>query len=95
MSSQCCGTHPTRPTTCAAAPRAGRVIHLNNRKISRLAKLAGAPEDKAAGVHMEVRLGEEIDKGQPLLYVHAETAGELAYALDYAARAGDIFEIEP
>ncbi len=78
-----------------AAPRAGRVVHINNRKLSRLAKLAGAPDAKAAGVHMEVRLGDEIDRGQPLLHVHAETSGELAYALDYAAQAGDMIEIEP
>lgn len=43
---------------------------------------------------MEVRLGDDIDRGQPLLHVHAETTGELAYALDYAARAGDIVEVE-
>lgn len=76
------------------AARAGRVVHLNNRKIARLAKLAGAPEAKAAGVSMNVRLGDEIDRGQPFLHVHAETAGELAYALDFAARAGDLIEIE-
>lgn len=77
-----------------AAARAGRVVHINNRKLARLAKLAGAPVAKAAGVHMEVRLGDEIDRGQPLLHVHAETTGELAYALDYAAGAGDIIEVE-
>ncbi|MGQ4274194.1 thymidine phosphorylase family protein [Terrihabitans sp. B22-R8] len=77
------------------ASRAGRVVHVNNRKLARLAKLAGAPDAKAAGIHMEVRLGDEIDRGQPLLHVHAETPGELAYALDYAAQAGDMIEIEP
>ena len=76
------------------ASRAGRVVHINNRKIARLAKLAGAPESKAAGVQMAVRLGDEIASGQPLLHVHAETAGELGYALDYAAHAGDLFEVE-
>ncbi|WP_072386907.1 thymidine phosphorylase family protein [Hyphomicrobium sp. CS1BSMeth3] len=76
------------------AERAGRIVHINNRKLSRLAKLAGAPEAKAAGIQMAVRLGDEIDRGQPLLHVHAETTGELAYALDYAARAGTIIEVE-
>jgi thymidine phosphorylase len=76
------------------APRAGRIVHINNRKLARLAKLAGAPEAKAAGVHLEVRLGDEVDNGQPMLHVHAETSGELAYALDYAARSLDIIEVE-
>jgi thymidine phosphorylase len=77
------------------APRGGRIVHIDNRKLARLAKLAGAPQAKAAGIHMEVRLGQEIDKSQPMLHVHAETKGELAYALEYAARSGDIVEIEP
>ncbi|MGF7007511.1 thymidine phosphorylase family protein [Aminobacter sp. BE322] len=76
------------------SPRAGRVVHINNRKLARLAKLAGAPDTKAAGIHMEIRLGDEIDRGQPYLHVHAETSGELAYALDYAGSAGDIIEVE-
>jgi thymidine phosphorylase len=76
------------------AANAGRVVHINNRKIARLAKLAGAPVAKAAGVLMNVRLGEEVDRGQPLLHVHAETAGEQAYALEFAARAGDLVEVE-
>ncbi|MFH1557385.1 MAG: thymidine phosphorylase family protein [Pseudomonadota bacterium] len=76
------------------APHAGRIVHIDNRKLARLAKLAGAPEAKAAGVRMDVRLGNEIDKGQPMLHVHAETRAELAYALEYAARSGDIVKVE-
>src|SRR3546814_14576779 len=37
---------------------------------------------------METRLGEEVERGQPLLHLHAETTGELAYALDYAQPEG-------
>lgn len=76
------------------APRAGRIVHINNRKLARLAKLAGAPEAKAAGVFMHLSLGQEIDKGQVMLDVHAETSGELAYALEYARRSPDIIEVE-
>jgi thymidine phosphorylase len=77
------------------APHAGRIVHVDNRKLARLAKLAGAPVAKAAGVRMDVRLGQEIDKGQPMLHVQAETRAELAYALEYAARSGDIVKVEP
>jgi thymidine phosphorylase len=78
-----------------AARHSGRVVHINNRKNALLAKLAGAPEDKAAGLTMHVRLGEEVAAGQPLVTVHAETRGELAYALDYARANRDVIEIEP
>ena len=76
------------------APRAGRIVHINNRKLARLAKLAGAPEAKAAGVYLNVSLGQEIDKAEALLDIHAESAGELAYALEYARRSPDIIEVE-
>lgn len=76
------------------AARAGRLAQINNRKISRLAKLAGAPDDKAAGVEMHARLGDAIVVGQPLLTVHSMAQGELDYALDYARANPDMFAIE-
>src|SRR5690606_9361648 len=63
--------------------RRGVVAMINNRVISRLASLAGAPADPAAGVDMHVRLGDIVEVGQPLLSVHAEASGELDYALDF------------
>ncbi|HEP9100215.1 TPA: thymidine phosphorylase family protein [Pseudomonas aeruginosa] len=80
----------TRPLIAA---RSGRVVQVNNRKISQLAKLAGAPDAKAAGVYMNIALGANVARGQPLLYLHADTAGELAYAMEYASRNPDIIEI--
>jgi len=77
------------------APHSGRVIAMNNRTLARLAKLAGAPDDKAAGIELHVRLGDEVAAGEPLLTVHAEAPGELAYALDYAAHNPDLISLEP
>ena len=57
---------------------------IDNRRIARIAKLAGAPRQKSAGVRLLVRIGDHMDKGQPLYELHAETPGELAYALAYA-----------
>jgi thymidine phosphorylase len=86
---------PTAPHAQALpAPRSGIVTHINNRKVSRLAKLAGAPDDKAAGVELVARLGDTVVAGEPIVIVHAEAPGELDYALDYAEANGDMFEIE-
>lgn len=76
------------------APHAGRIVHFNNRKLARLARLAGAPEAKAEGIYLHACLGQEIGQGQALLAIHAEWSGELAYALEYAKRSPDIIEIE-
>ena len=72
------------------AEKSGRVSSMDNRRLATVAKLAGAPSAKAAGVELHMRLGSEIDPGQPLYTVHAETPGELAYALDYVEANADM-----
>lgn len=76
-----------------AAARTGSVTSIDNRKIAKLAKLAGAPDVKAAGLEMHVNLGTKVKAGTPILTIHADTAGELAYALDYARLHPDIVDI--
>lgn len=57
---------------------------VDNRRIARIAKLAGAPRQQRADVRLVVRIGDRVDRGEPLYELHAETPGELAYALAYA-----------
>lgn len=76
------------------APFAGRVHAIDNRRIATLAKLAGAPHAKAAGVVLHHRAGSSLDAGAPVMTVHAETRGELEYALRYAEVNPDIVRVE-
>lgn len=76
------------------AVRSGLLEAIDNRRIAKLAKLAGAPDDKAAGVELHVRLGEGVTIGQPLCTVHSEAPGELAYALDYASKNESMFDVQ-
>ncbi len=76
-----------------AAPHPGRVTAIDNRKISRLAKLAGAPHAKAAGILLHTSVGAWVETGQALFSVHAESRGELDYALDYLAVNRDVVEV--
>lgn len=75
------------------AERAGRVNAIDNRRIARLAKLAGAPDDKAAGVDLQIKVGDSVQTRQPLCIVHADSPGEMTYAFDYVAANRDIFTI--
>jgi len=70
------------------------VAGFDNRRLARLAKLAGAPSDKAAGLDLHVRIGDRVERGQPLFTVHAEAPGELAYALEYLATQTGIVVLE-
>jgi thymidine phosphorylase len=75
------------------SPVSGVVVAIDNRRIARLAKLAGAPESKAAGVYLTTQLGAHVASGEPLCIVHAQSPGELHYALDYAAANPDIIAV--
>jgi thymidine phosphorylase len=74
--------------------RTGKVTAIDNRRLAKLAKLAGAPEAKAAGLELHVRLGTHVERSQPLYTVHAEAVGELDYALHYARANRDIIQLE-
>ena len=76
------------------AAHAGRVNKIDNRRIAKLAKLAGAPEAKAAGVELHVRIGDIVSAGLPLCTVHATAPGELAYALAYAVANPEIIMVQ-
>jgi thymidine phosphorylase len=69
-----------RPVTTA---RPGTVSGIDNRRLAQMAKLAGAPDAKAAGIELLVRIGDRVGAREPLFAVHAETRGELAYAMEY------------
>lgn len=79
--------------TIAASSR-GRVSVMNNRAIAQLAKLAGAPDVPAAGLRLHVRLGDQVELGQPLITLYAETEAELSYPLAYARATPDVIRIE-
>ena len=77
-----------------SARGAGRVAHFDNRRLSRVAKLAGAPAAPAAGIELHVHLGDRVEKGDPLYTIHAETRGELEYAHEFAGNNGEIISLE-
>lgn len=72
----------------------GRVSAIDNRQLSRLAKLAGAPHDKAAGVTLYTPLDTFVEKGQSLFTIHAESKGALRYALSLLDQIPAIVQVE-
>lgn len=76
------------------APKFGKIKKIDNRKIAKLAKLSGAPQSKTAGILLNVHLEEEIEKGQLLYTLYAESTGELNYALEYYENHDDIIQID-
>ncbi len=79
---------PLAPLTReVAADRAGIVIGIDNERLARIARLAGAPKAKGAGVDLLHKLGDAVAAGQPLYRIHAANRSELGFACEVADRA--------
>lgn len=84
-------SHFQREVLCTVR---GRVRAIDNRKLSRLAKLAGAPQLPEAGVDLHVRHGHAVNPGDCLLTLHSASSGELDYALGYYTSNPDIIGVD-
>jgi thymidine phosphorylase len=74
--------------------KSGMIMTIDNRKIAKVAKLAGAPDAATAGIYLFVSIGLTVEQGQDLYEIYAESPGELAYALEYLKANADIIKIE-
>lgn len=72
----------------------GKITKIDNRRLAYIAKLAGAPKSKAAGIELLTPLNTQVEKGQPLFVVHSETPGELDYAVTFLKQELDIIQLE-
>jgi AMP phosphorylase len=71
---------PGRHETTVSATRSGVVTHVDNRLVSDIARRAGAPRDRRAGIDLYRRVGDEVQEGDRLFTVYAESPAKLADA---------------
>jgi len=69
-----------------AADRDGSVAAIDNQQMAHIARLAGAPMDKGAGVDLYKKVGDRVRRGEPLYAIHAEFAADFAFAGEAAAQ---------
>jgi thymidine phosphorylase len=81
-----------RLTFDVAADTDGAVSEINCLQLNRLARTAGAPIDKGAGIRLFSKIGDRVEKGQPLYRIHAYDQSELDLAAT-AARANSGYTI--
>jgi thymidine phosphorylase len=62
------------------ADRTGRIVAIDNLRLNRLARLAGAPIAKGAGILLNRKLGEHVEQGEPLYRIHAAMPFEFGFA---------------
>lgn len=63
------------------SPKEGKVKEVNNTIISRIAKFAGAPENKRSGIYLYKKVGDKVKKGEKLYTIYSESESKLGFAL--------------
>ena len=58
----------------------GTISEINCLQLNRLARTAGAPIDKGAGIRLFSKIGDRVEKGQPLYRIYAYDQSELDLA---------------
>ena len=67
------------------APRDGVVTGIDCYRLARIARLAGAPMDKGAGIALACKLGDKVEAGQPIYRIHACVPSDFDFARSLAS----------
>ena len=70
--------------------REGEIARIDVRRLINIARLAGAPYDKKAGVLLNVEPGDDVSKGDILYTIFAENKRKLALAVREAKRSSGV-----
>lgn len=60
-----------------------RVLAIDNKKISKLAFMLGAPQDKVAGLILKKKIGEQVREGETIYEIYTNSELKLKYAKTY------------
>jgi len=72
------------------APCDGYVTDVSNSAITKIARAAGAPKEKGAGVIVHYKRGHKVKKGEPILEIYAERESKLSEAYSLAIKLSPI-----
>jgi len=74
------------------AAKNGIIKSIDNFIVAHIARLAGAPIDKSSGIYLHKKVGDSVQKDEPLYTVYAEFEADFAFAKE-AAQQNSGFEI--
>jgi thymidine phosphorylase len=69
------------------APASGTVVGIDNLQLATIARLAGAPKVRGAGIDLFRKLGDTVRAGEPLYRVFADYPADLEFASRLSRRA--------
>jgi len=68
------------------APHDGIISSIDNLHLARIARRAGAPMDKGAGIDLFKKIDDTVKKGEPLYRVHAAFKADYQFACELSAK---------
>lgn len=84
---------PAKFKAIIKAKKSGIIKEINNKKVAYIAKIAGCPADKKAGLLLHKHLNNKVKKNEALFTIYAETRAKLEYAKKLCERV-KLFVIE-
>ena len=70
------------------AEKSGKISHIDNKAVNKIARAAGAPRDKGAGLYLHRLKGDKVKQGDVLFDIYAESETKL----DFAIKAVDVWQ---
>lgn len=71
---------PATLTVTVRALQAGKISTIDGWAVAEVARRAGAPQDKSAGIDLLCHVGQNIKSGQPLYLIHSASVNDLEAA---------------
>ncbi len=75
------------------AERGGTVSAIDNYVMNRIARLAGAPLDKGAGIYLYKKVGDRVEEGDALYRLYSQFEADFNFAKDFILRHSNGYQI--
>ncbi|MBR9692156.1 AMP phosphorylase [Candidatus Woesearchaeota archaeon] len=72
------------------SPKSGTIYDIDNITIAKMARIAGAPRDKEAGVYLYKHERQKVKRGEKIFTIYSDSKVKLNYALNILKRRGGI-----
>jgi AMP phosphorylase len=75
--------HPAKFKKDILMKKSGKITEYDNKKINFLARTAGCPMDKNAGLYLYKHVGDSLKKGEKVITIYAESKSRLRAAVSF------------
>lgn len=63
------------------SPHKGKITHISNISVTKIAKSAGAPNDKGSGIYLHKKVNDSVEEKEKLFTIYAESREKLVFAM--------------